>query len=88
MKKSRYTEEQILGILKESEAGFETGELCRKHGVSIAGRRSTEVWRSARRSGCGEGKHIREPQAREHNSTSMTEMWPGVHTSCPLKAGC
>ena len=33
MRKSRYTEEQIVGILKESEAGQPTAELCRKHGI-------------------------------------------------------
>jgi hypothetical protein len=31
MKMSRYTEEQIVGVLTESEAGTETAELCRKH---------------------------------------------------------
>ena len=34
MRKSRYSEEQIVGILKESEAGVPTAELCRKHGIS------------------------------------------------------
>ena len=34
MRKSRYTEQQIVGILKESEAGLPTAELCRKHGIS------------------------------------------------------
>ena len=36
MKKSRFTEQQIVGILKESEAGAKTADLCRTHGVSSA----------------------------------------------------
>lgn len=34
MRKSRFKEEQIIGILKESEAGVPTAELCRKHGIA------------------------------------------------------
>ena len=36
MKRKRFTEEQIIGILKEHEAGVSVAELCRKHGVSDA----------------------------------------------------
>jgi putative transposase len=33
MKRSRFSEEQIIGILKEGEAGSKAAELCRKHGI-------------------------------------------------------
>ena len=36
MKKSRYTEEQIIGILKQHESGVKTADLCREHGISEA----------------------------------------------------
>jgi len=36
MKRKRHTEEQIIGILKEHEAGVKTADLCRKHGISEA----------------------------------------------------
>ena len=36
MRRSKYSEEQIIGILKEHDAGLSTAEVCRKYGVSNA----------------------------------------------------
>jgi putative transposase len=55
MKRSRFTEELIIGVLKEHQAGLSAAELCPKHGISDAtfytGARSMAAWRSERQSG-------------------------------------
>lgn len=43
MKKSRFSEEQIIGILKDHQAGIAVAEICRKHGISDA---TFYAWRS------------------------------------------
>ena len=43
MRKSRFSEDQIIGILKEQQAGLPVAELCRKHGISDA---TFYTWRS------------------------------------------
>lgn len=36
MKRKRFTEEQIIGVLKESEVGAKVDDICRRHGISTA----------------------------------------------------
>ena len=43
MKRQRYTEEQIIGVLREADTGMPVKDLCREHGFSEA---SYYLWRS------------------------------------------
>ncbi len=57
MKRKRFTDEQIIGILKEHEAGTPISELCRKHGVSDA---SIYQWKAKFRGiDVSEAKHLK-----------------------------
>jgi transposase len=56
MKRARFTEEQIIAVLKEHEAGAKTADLARKHGVSEA---TIYNWKAQiRRHGCLRGQAV------------------------------
>lgn len=69
MKRSRFSEEQIIGILKEHEAGIPVTELCRKHGVSDA---SIYKWKS--RFGGMEVSEAKRLRALEHENAKLKRM--------------
>ena len=69
MKRSRFSEQQIVGILKEVEAGVAVKELCHKHGISDA---TFYNWK-AKYGGLGvsELKRLREMEAENARSKKM-----------------
>ena len=64
MKRSRFTEEQIIGILREQEAGLSTAEVCRRHGISTA---TFYAWK-AKFGGMGISEARRLRQLEEENA--------------------
>ena len=62
----RYTEEQIIAVLKEAEAGLKTAEICRKHGISDA---TYYKWR-AKYSGL-EVSDLRKMKALEEENSKL-----------------
>ena len=69
MKKSRYTEEQIIGILKQHEAGVKTADLCREHGISDA---TFYNWRSKYGGlDLSEAQHLRQMEDENRRLKSL-----------------
>ena len=69
MKRSRFTEEQIIGILKEHQAGLSAADLCRKHGISDA---TFYKWRS--RYGGMEVSDAKKLKALEAENTRLKKL--------------
>ena len=70
MKRSRFSEEQIIGILKEHEAGVSVADLCRKHGVSDA---SLYKWRA--KFGGVEVSEAKQLRALEDENAKLKRMF-------------
>lgn len=64
MKHKRFSDEQVIGVLKEHEAGAKVDDICRRHAISsatfYAWRKKYGGWRRATRSGCASSK-LRSP---------------------------
>ena len=69
MRKGRFSEEQIIGILKEHQAGLPAKELCRKHGISDA---TFYNWRS--RYGGMEVSEARRLKALEEENRKLKKL--------------
>lgn len=69
MKKSRFTQEQIIGILKEHHAGLSAADLCRKHGISDA---TFYKWRS--KYGGMDVSDARKLKALEEENTKLKRL--------------
>ena len=69
MKRSRFSEEQIIGILKEHQAGLSARELCRKHGISDA---TFYTWR--RKCGGMEVGHARKLKGLEEENAKLKRL--------------
>jgi putative transposase len=69
MKRSRFSEEQIIAILREQEAGAKTTEVCRKHGISDA---TFYKWKA--KYGGMEVSDVRRLKALEDENTKLKKL--------------
>ncbi len=69
MRCSRFSDEQIVGILKEHEAGGGTGELCRRHGIS-----AQTFYRWKRKYDGLEGNEVKRLKALEEENARLKRL--------------
>ena len=69
MKRSRFSDEQIIGILKEHQTGLSALELCRKHGISDA---TFYTWR--KRYGGMEVSEVKRLKALEEENARLKKL--------------
>ena len=79
MKTSRFTDSQIIGVLKQAEAGTPVPELCREHGISSA---TFYKWRS--KFGGMEESMVARMKELEDENRRLKKMYAEAHLSADL----
>ena len=79
LKKSRFTDSQILGVLKQAEAGTPVPELCRTHGISSA---TFYKWRS--KYGGMDASMISQMKALEEENRRLKKMYAEAQMSADI----
>jgi len=78
MRKSRYSEEQIIGILREHEAGATVADLCRQHGVS-----QQTIYRWKQKYGGLETSELRRLKQLETENARLKKLVAGPASGYP-----